>query len=96
MCTLVLPSFVKLAHAFDNHKHEACVVPQKLHYHELELDCEFYKFKLKENQYFSTIIITQSTDYLEYAEIYDKYYSLNKSLQLTNKNLRGPPQLLTL
>ena len=43
---LLVPSFVKLAHAFEKHKHEVCTTPQKSHYHELDLDCEFYKFKL--------------------------------------------------
>ena len=42
---LLVPSFVKLAHTFEDHKHDICVKPQKTHFHEYKLDCEFYKFQ---------------------------------------------------
>jgi len=90
---LLVPSFVKLAHAFETHKHEICKTPQKSHYHNLDLDCEFYKFKL------STTFSFQLQDYsltsINYPSLITNYYKFNYSnshIGLTS--LRGPPELI--
>jgi hypothetical protein len=48
--TLVLavlfPSVVKMQHVFENHKHEVCKGEKQSHFHEIDFDCEFYKFNL--------------------------------------------------
>jgi len=90
---LLVPSFVKLAHAFEMHKHEVCKTPQKSHYHELDLDCEFYKFKLnnalnfqpKEYSFLTTDQIHQVDNF---------YKSFYNNLQIEQTSLRGPPQLI--
>lgn len=90
---LLVPSFVKLAHAFEVHKHEICKTPQKNHYHELDLECEFYKFKLstafnfqpEEYRFLTTNQITQVANF---------YKSLYSNLQIEQTTLRGPPQLI--
>jgi len=90
---LLVPSFVKLAHTFEVHKHEICKTPQKSHYHELDLECEFYKFKLStafnflpENYRFLTVHQT--------TQITNFYKSLYSNLQREQITLRGPPQLI--
>lgn len=92
---LLVPSFVKLAHAFENHKHEVCKTPQKSHYHELDLDCEFYKFN-KSNITFITpnygldIIENSSLNGLIYGLYNFKYYHQHLSF-----SLRAPPSFLS-
>lgn len=90
---LLVPSFVKLAHAFETHKHEICKTPQKNHYHELNLDCEFYKFKL------NTTFNFQPTEYnftvLNQSVEEDNFYkSFFHNLHIAQTSLRGPPQLI--
>jgi len=35
-----LPLAIKLAHVFENHKHEVCYDHGTTHFHEIDLDCE--------------------------------------------------------
>lgn len=43
---ILLPIGVKLAHHFNHHEHEVCDGYSETHFHSIDLDCEFYKFKL--------------------------------------------------
>jgi hypothetical protein len=90
---LLVPSFVKLAHAFENHKHEVCKTPQKSHYHELDLDCEFYKFKLSNAFYFhfQEYVLEPSSLSTIITNFYKSSYS---NFQVQQISLRGPPQLI--
>lgn len=90
---LLVPSFVKLAHAFENHKHEVCETPQKSHYHELDLDCEFYKFKLSNS--FNLEINEYAIASINQSTLVTNFYKSSHS-NLTNEQtfLRGPPQLI--
>jgi hypothetical protein len=88
--TLLVPSFVKLAHAFENHEHEICVTPQKEHFHEYDLDCEFYKFKTNPQ-------VAISFDYTESIDIETNtapivsQYQFISDYQRLSFSLRGPP-----
>jgi hypothetical protein len=90
---LLVPSFVKLAHTFETHKHEICKTPQKSHYHELNLDCDFYKFKLSNALYIQhyDIEITSKSQLILVSNLYTSAYS---NLHLQQTSLRGPPQLI--
>jgi len=90
---LLVPSFVKLAHAFDVHKHEICKTPQKSHYHELNLECEFYKFKLSTAFNFLPEDYSLSTVY-QTTQLTNFYKSFYSNLQIEQTTLRGPPQLI--
>lgn len=90
---ILTPSFLKFAHAFENHKHEVCTNPQTTHFHSLDLDCEFYKFKVQTQAY---------KEALDFSFLV--FNSFNKSV-LLNYNftfkthfssfyLRGPPSLI--
>lgn len=88
--TLLVPSFVKLAHAFENHKHEICEVPQKEHIHELDIDCEFYKFKISP-QIAIAIDYDQSLEIFDLNTIIDSQYQFIIDFQRLSFSLRGPP-----
>jgi hypothetical protein len=93
--TVLLPSVVKLTHAFNHHQHEVCENDNthQTHFHELDLDCDFYKFKLTKIQYFKLYEydIKHRTAYFKPSSKYNT--SFYNHQQLT-RFLRGPPQLV--
>ena len=90
---LLTPSFVKFFHVFEDHIHEVCLDNQKTHFHEFDLDCEFYKFKLsKQFSGFQQII-----DFLNVENNYQSsfsHYQFKSSYIVRDFRLRGPPQLV--
>lgn len=95
--SVLLPSAVKLSHVFNHHKHEVCQNDGDInntHFHELDLDCEFYKFKLSQNHYFLDYNYEESPELSSTIQTISYYRSLYK-LQLTTRFLRGPPTLHT-
>ena len=90
---ILLPLSVKLAHALENHKHEVCTSKDAKHIHEIDHDCEFYKFKLSNAVTFTT----QNYDIVELNEPKLKvtnYYQFLSEYQKLHFKLRGPPQLI--
>lgn len=93
LLSVLTPSTVKLAHFFENHKHDVCLGEQKAHFHSLDLDCEFYKFKLN-NQFtvtFNDIELFSSEINQDYVE---QLYSFKQDHQHLSFSLRAPPQLV--
>ncbi|MDG5491927.1 hypothetical protein [Psychroserpens sp. SPM9] len=87
---LLVPSVVKFSHALSNHEHEVCFDKDQTHFHKIDLDCEFYKFKLQ----------TQTTKVIVDYDIYaieanhktiNHYYSFLSNYQRLHFSLRGPP-----
>ncbi len=93
--TVLLPSVLKLTHAFTHHKHEVCDTDNKheTHFHESDLNCDFYKFKLTKTQFFENYQyeIKKQTEYFKPSSKY--YTSLHNNWQIT-RFLRGPPVLV--
>ncbi|MBE9489733.1 MAG: hypothetical protein IMY67_05520 [Bacteroidetes bacterium] len=91
--TLLAPSFVKFSHVFENHVHQVCKNPQKVHFHEYNLDCDFYNFKL--NTQFSFVSnnfqLLKTED--NHQPIILKYHFLSSN-QYLDFLRRGPPQLI--
>ncbi len=89
---LLAPSLVKFNHIFENHKHEVCIDYSTSHLHEIDLDCEFYKFD-KVNEYHNTL----DYNYESFTSIFPNtnfsYYNFLSSHQQLNFSLRGPPSL---
>ena len=87
---LLAPLFVKLNHIFEHHKHEVCKTPNKLHFHNLQLDCNFYYFRLNTNYY-------QPTEVIEISVLEDiqvtivSQYKFISHYQRLQFSLRGPP-----
>ncbi|NNE32756.1 MAG: hypothetical protein HKN40_10340 [Winogradskyella sp.] len=93
--TILLPSAVKLTHAFNHQTHDVCESDDEAytHFHQSDLDCNFYKFKLTENQFYAVFNYKEqlTSPFLEQA--LEHYISFNNHQQLSNF-LRGPPQLV--
>ena len=90
---LMMPVSTKFFHIFENHLHEVCLSKDVKHIHQLEKDCEFYKFKL--TNHFSIgkfeYQIPQITE--ENMEIVSPYNFLS-DYQKLHFTLRGPPYLI--
>ncbi|MEJ6791398.1 MAG: hypothetical protein QNK89_01305 [Lacinutrix sp.] len=90
LLAVVLPSVIKFAHVFENHKHEVCINPSDSHFHEVDIDCEFYKFKINHNIYITnnSFNLTNPVSFYK-TEIKD--YNFLSNHQQNSKYLRGPP-----
>ena len=87
---LILPSVVKFSHALSNHEHEVCIDISQDHFHSIDIDCEFYKFKIQ----------TQSPVSIANYELFSiennhpiskSYYVFLSDYQRLHFSLRGPP-----
>ncbi len=92
--SVLLPSAVKLTHAFNHHKHEVCDSDNELktHFHKSDLDCDFYKFKLTNNLFLvfnNYEILPQKTATKQLSS----YYISLKNYQHSTRFVRGPPQV---
>ncbi len=86
----MLPSAVKLMHNFENHQHEICYGEAQAHFHTLDIECEFYKFKI--NVPFT--LPENLTVLIGYPEIHIfnvKEYSFLSEFQKLHFTRRGPP-----
>tara|TARA_Y100000589_G_C27015581_1_gene572657 strand:+ start:510 stop:851 length:342 start_codon:yes stop_codon:yes gene_type:complete len=95
MLAVLLPSAVKLSHVFTHHKHEVCKNDSNdnTHFHELDVDCEFYKFKLAQQFYYKQKIVELfSTE--DNFKITESQYEFISKFQKLQTSLRGPPQLI--
>ena len=89
---IITPTLVKSYHGLENHKHEICNEKYSTHFHKLDLDCEFYKFKLNNTYYISKVLnkavyIPLNTN----TEL--SYYFFLRTHQQDSSYLRGPPNL---
>ncbi len=88
--SFVLPVAVKFTHALNHHEHEVCIGINQSHFHEVDLDCEFYKFKINHNLYVSKFNYEVNSNFLIHtSEI--AYYTFLKSQRQLTSYLRGPP-----
>ncbi|MFD1061730.1 hypothetical protein ACFQ1Q_00630 [Winogradskyella litorisediminis] len=87
---VLAPSIVKFSHGFQNHEHEICLGESDSHFHSIDIDCEFYKFKLN-TQY---VHILKPINILEFdvktSEIKSQYAFIS-DYQRLQTSLRGPP-----
>lgn len=87
---LLAPSVVKLGHAFEDHKHEICVDNSTEHFHTLDLECEFYKFKVNSNFIFNPLTINV-LEVNSQKELIASHYTFLSKFQKLHFSLRGPP-----
>lgn len=87
---LLVPSVVKFAHIFENHKHEVCVDNSTTHLHSVDLDCEFYKFKTSNQlcHVFNNIDVFHTINNHDTPSSQYQFISQFQRLQFS---LRGPP-----
>ncbi len=90
IAAVLLPTSVKFAHIFEDHKHELCEDFTTTHIHDLDLDCEFYKFKLN-TQFYS---LEKPIDLFTNNEIREKHENFQVTFIKSNVvylSLRAPP-----
>ncbi len=93
IAVLVLPYAVKFAHIFEQHTHKVCLGEKATHLHEIDLDCEFYKFKLTTNFTYGLLHVEFFVPKKESRQISSQYHFLSKYQRL-HYSLRGPPSLI--
>ena len=93
IASLITPYCVKFAHVFTHHTHEVCLGEKNTHLHKLDLDCEFYKFKLAKNFTCDLFNIELLLENKESHQIVSHYHFLSK-YQSLHFSLRGPPSLV--
>ncbi len=92
--TLLVPTAIKFNHIFEHHKHDVCLGEKSTHLHELNIDCDFYKFKLNNNNYTLTFFNFKLFSPKEKPlKIVSQYHSLS-DYQCLQTSLRGPPNLI--
>ena len=87
---LVLPTVVKFSHAFNHHEHEVCLGESQSHLHEIDTDCNFYKFNVNHQ----TTLISFNFSPIEinsYQEVIASKYLFLSTFQKLHFSLRGPP-----
>jgi len=93
LASLFTPSVLKFAHIFEHHNHVVCNGDTDTHIHQVDLECEFFKFKL--NNYFLSPLIKDTwlqTPYFKQAYFLTyKFLNTHKPLSFS---LRGPPVLV--
>jgi hypothetical protein len=90
---LLLPTGIKISHVFSHHEHEVCIGENQSHFHEIDMDCEFYKFNLNNNFYFK--VVDYSIDFkIKTQTVNVKNYVYLKDHQYLSTYLRGPPYLM--
>ena len=89
---ILTPSFLKFAHAFENHEHEVCTNPQTTHFHSLDLDCEFYKFKVQ-TQAYKEVLHFSFLEFNSFNKSVLLNYNYAFNTHFSSFYLRGPPSL---
>lgn len=88
--TILFPSGVSFAHVFASHEHHVCLDHGDGHYHEQNVDCEFFQFRqnqnfLSETPTFNLLVLQEVTD------DYFFHYSFIPEQDLPSFLVRGPP-----
>lgn len=91
--SLITPTLVKFAHVFEDHKHEVCISKQQAHLHTLDIDCEFYKFKVNKSFTFNVVNYNLQS-VVNNHKISSSQYQFISEYQRLSFALRGPPQLV--
>lgn len=91
--SILAPSLVKFSHVFNHHEHEICQEDSSLHFHALDLDCEFFKFKLNNHFYEFKKSQDDIEIFVSKKETKSTYFFLKNYWQLS-LNLRGPPTVV--
>ena len=90
--TVVCPSVIKLNHVFTHHKHRSCEEDKSIttHFHEADIDCDFYKFKLTNHLF---IFINDDDSLIDETTTSPavSYYNTFKDYTYFTTSVRGPP-----
>ena len=88
---LLTPTGVKFTHIFNHHTHKVCEGELSTHIHQVDLDCDFFKFKINKSFTYTIFKINFFTQKKIQLKITPPYLFLSEYQQL-HFSLRGPPQ----
>lgn len=87
---VVTPTFLKLVHGFENHKHQVWDGESTSHLYDADIDCDLCKFKFITQ--FSYKFEYETTSSFEYFENKIKsQYTFISDYHRLQTSLRGPP-----
>ena len=91
---LLVPFGLKLVHSYNHQFHLVCNDDGKVdtHFHEVDLNCEFYKFQLTKNLYID-LKVEELVENLILANDFSNFYISFKQNQQLTRFQRGPPEL---
>lgn len=89
---ILTPAIVKFSHGFQNHEHEVCIGESTSHLHKIDIECDFYKFKLSP-QFNFTPSTFETISKVETQKQDTSYYFFLRTHQQNSFRLRGPPTL---
>lgn len=87
---LMVPLFVKLNHFVEHQHHDICKTPYTNHFHEYNIDCDYYNFILNTNFFESEPIVELFQETHLSSLILSKYEFLS-DFKIYHTYLRGPP-----
>ncbi len=93
LAALFAPSMMKFAHIFEHHNHIVCKGDSSTHFHQVDLECEFYKFQLNNHFY----LPYENDNWLDVSHQYQistltyNFFYNNRQLSFS---LRAPPILV--
>ncbi|TNJ44561.1 hypothetical protein KFZ70_00845 [Tamlana fucoidanivorans] len=90
---LLFPTSISFYHVFQHHKHDICIGDDSTHIHQVDLDCEYNKFKIHTNYTFPKLWVAIFSKKQFPEEIISYYFFLSKYQHL-HFSLRGPPSLV--
>ncbi|WP_430966372.1 hypothetical protein [Spongiimicrobium sp. 2-473A-2-J] len=90
--SIALPSMVKLSHAIHDHLQQECTKRGAVHIHEVELDCDFQKYKLS-SQFYPALYAFTVFPVPNYDTTNFSAYFFLSDYQALHFSLRGPPSL---
>lgn len=90
LAAMAIPDFAKISHAINEHKEITCLENRKVHFHEVEFNCDFHKYHI--TSYFSPQIVnfTFTPPFFKSTQN-QNYYFLLSEYQKLHFSLRGPP-----
>lgn len=93
MLAMLFPTALKLSHTFNHHTHEVCDGFSDTHFHSLDLECEFYKFKIQKDFIFDVAVHSEfeSTAIIHFQSV---LYFFSYNHQHLSFSLRAPPVLV--
>ena len=85
------PTAVKFVHIFNHHTHKVCTNKKSTHIHQVDLDCDFFKFQINKTFTFSSFVVNLFSE-KEIQPKIDSHYLFLSDFQYLHFSLRGPPQ----
>ncbi len=93
MLMLFVPAGVKIAHIFAHQHHKVCIVGDKVHIHQVDLDCDFHKFSIAHHFQLSEKFV-ELFQTLSHTRTYNLTYNFFNNHRPLSFSLRGPPTLV--